>query len=80
LVFIWYIINGLRRLVEFNLKVDVGEVEKYFEGVPTPLGAILLWILYLLNAYGVITSGYVIAILVTLIAWSLNSKLKIPHP
>ena len=80
LVFIWYIINGLRRLVEFNLKVDVGEVEKYFEGVPTPLGAILLWILYLLNAYGVISSGYVIAILVTLIAWSLNSKLKIPHP
>jgi len=80
LVFIWYIINGLRRLVEFNLKVDVGKVEKYFEGVPTPLGAILLWVLYLLNAYGVITSGYVIAILVTLIAWSLNSKLKIPHP
>jgi len=80
LVFVWYIISGLRRLVEFNLKVDVGEVEKYFEGVPTPLGAILLWILYLLNAYGVITSGYLIAILVTLIAWSLNSKLKIPHP
>jgi len=80
LVFIWYIINGLRRLVEFNLKVDVGEVEKFFEGVPTPLGAILLWVLYLLTAYGVINSGYVIAILVTTIAWSLNSKLKIPHP
>lgn len=80
LVFIWYIINGLRRLVEFNLKVDVGEVEKYFEGVPTPLGAILLWILYLFCAYGVITSGYIIAVLVTLIAWTLNSKLKIPHP
>lgn len=80
LVFIWYIINGLRRLVEFNLKVDVGEVEKYFEGVPTPLGAIFLWALYLLNAYGIITSGYIVAILVTLIAWSLNSKLKIPHP
>lgn len=80
LVFIWYIINGLRRLVEFNLKVDVGEVAKYFEGVPTPLGAILLWVLYLLNSYGIITSGYVVAILVTLIAWSLNSKLKIPHP
>lgn len=80
LVFIWYIINGLRRLVEFNLKVDAGEVAKYFEGVPTPLGAILLWVLYLLNAYGIITSGYIIAILVTLIAWSLNSKLKIPHP
>lgn len=80
LVFIWYIINGLRRLVEFNLKVDVGEVAKYFEGVPTPLGAILLWVLYLLNSYGIITSGYVVGILVTLIAWSLNSKLKIPHP
>lgn len=79
-VFVWYIINGLRRLVEFNLKVDVGEVEKYFEGVPTPLGAILLWILYLLNAYGVITSGYLITVLVLIIAWSLNSKLKIPHP
>jgi len=80
LVFIWYIINGLRRLVEFNLKVDVGEVEKFFEGVPTPLGAILLWVLYLLTAYGVVNSGYIIAILVTAIAWSLNSKLKIPHP
>jgi len=80
LVFIWYIINGLRRLVEFNLKVDVGEVEKYFEGVPTPLGAILLWILYLLNAYSIITSGYLVALLVMIIAWSLNSKLKIPHP
>jgi len=80
LVFIWYIINGLRRLVEFNLKVDVGEVEKYFEGVPTPLGAILLWVLYLLNAYGIITSGYLVALLVMIIAWSLNSKLKIPHP
>ncbi|RLA62788.1 MAG: phosphatidylserine synthase [Epsilonproteobacteria bacterium] len=78
--FIWYIINGLRRLVEFNLKVDVGEVEKYFEGVPTPLGAILLWILYLLSAYNVITSSYIILVCVLIIAWSLNSKLKIPHP
>ncbi len=80
LVFIWYVINGLRRLVEFNLKVDVGEVAKYFEGVPTPLGAILLWVLYLLTAYGVIGSAYVIAFLVLVVAWSLNSKLKIPHP
>jgi len=80
LIFIWYIINGLRRLVEFNLKVDVGEVEKYFEGVPTPLGAILLWVLYLLSAYGVISSGYIIGVLVLIIAWSLNSTLKIPHP
>jgi len=80
LVFIGYIISGLRRLVEFNLKVDVGEVEKYFEGIPTPLGAILLWILYLLTAYGLLSSGYIISILVMIIAWSLNSKLKIPHP
>ncbi|SFV90977.1 CDP-diacylglycerol--serine O-phosphatidyltransferase [hydrothermal vent metagenome] len=80
LVFIWYIISGLRRLVEFNLKVDAGEVAKYFEGVPTPLGAILLWLVYLLIAYGVIGSGYVVALLVLVIAWSLNSKLKIPHP
>ncbi len=80
LVFVWYIISGLRRLIEFNLKADVGEVTKHFEGVPTPLGAILLWILYLLNAYGVLTSAYVVAVLVMLIAWSLNSKIKIPHP
>ena len=80
IVFIWYIISGLRRLVEFNLKVDAGEVAKYFEGVPTPLGAILLWLVYLLTAYGVIGSGYVVAVLVLVIAWSLNSALKIPHP
>jgi CDP-diacylglycerol--serine O-phosphatidyltransferase len=79
-VFIWYIIAGLRRLIEFNMKVDAGEVAKYFEGVPTPLGAILLWILYLLTAYGLLTSGYGVAILTLVVAWSLNSKLKIPHP
>jgi len=79
-VFIWYIIAGLRRLVEFNLKVDAGKVAKYFEGVPTPLGAILLWLVYLLSAYGVITSGYLVALLVVVVAWSLNSTLRIPHP
>ncbi len=79
-VFIWYIISGLRRLVEFNLKVDAGEVAKYFEGVPTPLGAILLWLVYLLVAYGAISSGYSVALLVMVIAWSLNSQLRIPHP
>jgi len=80
LIFIAYIISGLRRLVEFNLKVDAGEVAKYFEGVPTPLGAILLWILYLFFAYHIIPSVTVITLLVILIAWSLNSNLKIPHP
>ena len=79
-LFIFYIISGLRRLVAFNLKVDAGSVEKYFEGVPTPLGAILLWVLYLFYSYGVIVSPWVIGALVLLIAWSLNSKLRIPHP
>ncbi len=80
LVFIAYIISGLRRLVEFNLKVDAGEVAKYFEGVPTPLGAILLWVLYLLFSYAVVPSVFVITLMVVAIAWSLNSNLKIPHP
>ncbi len=80
LVFIFYIISGLRRLIEFNLKVDAGEVAKYFEGVPTPLGAILLWILYLLYSYTIVTSVWLISVLVIVIAWSMNSKLKIPHP
>lgn len=79
-IFLIYIIAGLRRLVEFNLKVEAGKVDKYFEGVPTPLGAILLWVLYLIYSYGVITNIYVILILVMLISMSLNSKLKIPHP
>ncbi len=80
IIFIFYIISGLRRLVDFNLKVDAGKVEKYFEGVPTPLGAILLWVLYLLYSYSIISSAWIIGALVLLIAWSLNSKLKIPHP
>ena len=79
-IFIFYIISGLRRLIEFNLKVDAGEVAKYFEGVPTPLGAILLWVLYLLYSYGVVANPYVIASLVVVIAWALNSKIKIKHP
>jgi len=80
LIFIFYIISGLRRLIEFNLNVDAGEVAKYFEGVPTPLGAILLWVLYLLYSYGIVSSVRIIALLVIMIAWSMNSKLKIPHP
>ena len=79
LIFIAYIIAGLRRLIEFNLKADAGEVEKYFEGVPTPLGAILLWILYLLFSYAIIPSIWVITALVVVIAWSMNSNIKIKH-
>jgi CDP-diacylglycerol--serine O-phosphatidyltransferase len=80
LVFIYYIISGLRRLIEFNLKSEAGSVTKYFEGVPTPLGAILLWVLYLLYSYDLISSLYVILLFVVVIAYLLNSKVKIPHP
>jgi len=79
-VFIFYIISGLRRLIEFNITAEEGEAAKYFVGVPTPLGAILLWLLYLLFAYSIVSNPYVIAVLVVVIAWSLNSKLKIRHP
>jgi len=79
-IFIFYIISGLRRLIEFNLKTDAGGVDKFFEGVPTPLGAILLWILYLLYSYDLVTNIYIVFIIILSIAISLNSKLKIPHP
>ena len=80
LVFIFYVISGLRRLIEFNIKVEVGEAAKYFVGVPTPLGAILLWVLYLLFSYDIIANAYVIGALTLVVAWSLNSNLKIRHP
>ncbi len=79
-VFIFYIISGLRRLIEFNLKSQEGEVAKYFEGVPTPLGAILLWVLYLIYSYNVVTNIYIILFFVLIIAYLLNSKVRIPHP
>lgn len=79
-IFIAYIVSGLRRLIEFNMKSQEGTVAKFFEGVPTPLGAILLWVLYLLFSYSIIDNAYVIGLFVIVIAWSLNSKLKIPHP
>ncbi len=80
LVFIYYIISGLRRLIEFNLKSEAGSVTKFFEGVPTPLGAILLWGLYLLYTFSIIHNIFVILLLVVGIAYLLNSKVKIPHP
>jgi CDP-diacylglycerol--serine O-phosphatidyltransferase len=80
MIFIYYIISGLRRLIEFNIQREEGEVAKYFVGVPTPLGAILLWVLYLLYSYGLISNIYIILISVIVIAYLLNSKVKIPHP
>jgi len=79
-IFIAYIIAGLRRLIEFNMKSEEGSVTKYFEGVPTPLGAILLWVLYLIFAYGLVSNPYIFGLFVIAIAWSLNSKIKIRHP
>ncbi|MFA6192417.1 MAG: CDP-alcohol phosphatidyltransferase family protein [Sulfurimonas sp.] len=76
---IYYVISGLRRLIHFNINSHVGEVSKFFTGVPTPLGAILLWLVYLAHTYTLIPTFAVIA-LMTLIGWSLNSTVKVPHP
>jgi CDP-diacylglycerol---serine O-phosphatidyltransferase len=77
-VSIFYVISGLRRLIQFNINSDVGEVEKYFVGVPTPMGAILLFIVYLSNIY-LSLPAYGVIVLMALIAWSLNSKIKVKH-
>ena len=79
IVSIYYVISGLRRLIHFNIHTDAGEVDKHFVGVPTPLGAILLWLVYLGNAYEFLPAIGVIVLMV-LIGWSLNSTLKVPHP
>jgi CDP-diacylglycerol--serine O-phosphatidyltransferase len=79
IVSIYYVISGLRRLIYFNIHTDAGEVDKFFTGVPTPLGAILLWLVYLGAAYGLLPAISVIALMAG-IGWSLNSKLKVPHP
>jgi CDP-diacylglycerol--serine O-phosphatidyltransferase len=76
---IYYVISGLRRLIHFNINADAGEVDKFFTGVPTPLGAILLWLVYLANTYALVPALGVIG-LMALIGWSLNSTLKVPHP
>lgn len=79
IVSIYYVISGLRRLIHFNLNADAGEVENYFTGVPTPLGAILLWLTYLLNTYNILPATGVI-VLMLIIGWSLNSTIKVRHP
>jgi len=80
-VFIFYVISGLRRLINFNLNTNTGEVAKFFTGVPTPLGAILLWFVFLASEdFQVITNEYIILFLIVIIGYLLNSKVKIPHP
>jgi len=78
-VSIYYVISGLRRLIHFNIHTDAGSVDKFFTGVPTPLGAILLWLVYLGNAYELLPATLVIALMAA-IGWSLNSKIKVRHP
>ena len=79
IISIYYVISGLRRLIHFNIHADAGEVEKYFTGVPTPLGAILLWLVYLGHAYNVLPAVAIMA-LMALIGWTLNSTMKVRHP
>jgi len=82
---IFYIISGLRRLIQFNIDADAGEVGKYFVGVPTPLGAILLWLVYLLFTYNLIPTFFeispehIVLFLMIFIGYMLNSKVKIRH-
>ncbi len=77
-IFIYYVISGLRRLIQFNIDADEGEVEKYFTGIPTPLGAILLWTVYLIFLTGYINEYFVLS-MVVVVGYLLNSKIKIKH-
>ena len=83
--FVYYIISGLRRLIQFNINADAGNVEKYFVGIPTPLGAILLWIIYIgwyFNIYPNLFENspeYIVLSLMIFIGYMLNSKVKIKH-
>ncbi len=79
IVSIYYVISGLRRLIHFNIHTDAGEVDKYFTGVPTPLGAILLWLVYLSHAYAILPAIAVV-VLMAIVGWSLNSQIKVRHP
>lgn len=76
--FIYYVISGLRRLIQFNISSHEGEVQKHFIGIPTPLGAILLWVTYLIYLTGFVHEVAVLLIMI-LIGYLLNSKVKIPH-
>jgi len=74
-----YLINGLFRLISFNIKSEEGEIEKYFTGIPTPLGAILLWLLYLSSSYELIIEESIFIGLILVVSFSMNSNIKIKH-
>jgi CDP-diacylglycerol--serine O-phosphatidyltransferase len=77
--FIFYTVAGIRRLANFNLKSESGKVEKYFTGVPTPLGAILLWFSYLAWDFQLFQNPLYEVFYIILIGYLLNSKVKVKH-
>jgi len=74
---LYYIISGLRRLIQFNINAEEGEVEEYFTGLPTPMGAIVLWFIFLGGLH--IYPPLVTIALLALSGWPLNSNVKIKH-
>lgn len=78
IVSIFYIISALRRLITFNINADAGDVDAYFTGIPTPLGAILLFVLFL-SSYFLSLSVFIVIAVQFVIALLLNSNIKIKH-
>ena len=74
---VYYIISGLRRLIQFNINAEEGEVEEYFTGLPTPMGAIVLWFVFLGGVY--IYPAFITVLLMVITGWLLNSTVKIKH-
>ncbi len=74
---LYYIISGLRRLIQFNINAEEGEIEEYFTGLPTPMGAIVLWFVFLGGIY--VYPAFVTILLMVITGWLLNSTVKIKH-
>ncbi len=74
---LYYIISGLRRLIQFNINAEEGEVEEYFTGMPTPMGAIVLWFVFLGGLY--VYPAFATVLLMAITGWLLNSTVKIKH-
>ena len=74
---LYYIISGLRRLIQFNINAEEGEVEEYFTGLPTPMGAIVLWFVFLGGIY--VYPAFITILLMVITGWLLNSTVKIKH-
>ncbi len=77
LVSIYYIISGLRRLIQFNINAEEGKVEEYFTGLPTPMGAIVIWFIFLGGIY--LYPSYVTILLMLITGWLLNSNVRVKH-